>query len=132
MTSFCHKMHHDFKTMLCNTKIFCKWLESYLFRIHASFQEKPTWNKKSYRQKIYYPKTRFDSKVTAFKKVPLLFLTNHSKVLCNILTNQIKALGSKKFPWRRVLGTTVRLNIFSNIRLTNKKFGKNIDRHMGK
>ena len=35
-----------------------------------------------------------------------------------------------KFPWKRVLGTSVRLNIFSTIQLINKKFGSNIDWHM--
>ena len=34
------------------------------------------------------------------------------------------------FPWERALGTAVRLNIFSNIQLKNKKFGSNIDGHM--
>ena len=35
-----------------------------------------------------------------------------------------------KFPWQRVLGTAVRLNIFNNIQLINKKIGSNIDGHM--
>ena len=33
----------------------------------------------------------------------------------------------RKFPWKRVLGTAVRLTIFSNIQLIKKKFGSNID-----
>ena len=36
----------------------------------------------------------------------------------------------RKFPWKRVLGTAVRLTIFSNIQLIKKKFGSNIDGHM--
>ena len=36
----------------------------------------------------------------------------------------------RKFPQKRVLGTAVRLTIFSNIQLIKKKFGSNIDGHM--
>ena len=36
----------------------------------------------------------------------------------------------RKFAWKRVLGTAVRLTIFSNIQLIKKKFGSNIDGHM--
>ena len=36
----------------------------------------------------------------------------------------------RNFPWKRVLGTAVRLTIFSNIQLIKKKFGSNIDGHM--
>ena len=36
----------------------------------------------------------------------------------------------EKFPWKRVLGTAVRLTIFSNIQLIKKKFGSNIDGHV--
>ena len=36
----------------------------------------------------------------------------------------------RKFPWKRILGTTVMLTIFSNIQLIKKRFGSNYDRHM--
>ena len=36
----------------------------------------------------------------------------------------------RKFSWKCVLGTAVMLNIFSNIKLINKKFSRNIDGHM--
>ena len=36
----------------------------------------------------------------------------------------------RRFAWKCVLGTAVRLTIFSNIQLIKKKFGSNIDGHL--
>ena len=51
-----------------------------------------------------------------------------------IFINQNKVLYIKtkfrKFPWKPVLRTAVRLTIFSTIQLIKKKFGSNIDGHM--
>ena len=39
-----------------------------------------------------YHKTRFDSKLVFFNKIPLLMLTNQNKALLIVLTNQNKVL----------------------------------------
>ena len=36
----------------------------------------------------------------------------------------------RKFLWKHVLGTAVKLNIFSKSQLINKEFGSNLDGHM--
>ena len=46
MTSFCHKMHHIFKTMLRKTNIFCKYVKPYFLRIRTNFNRRSTGNKK--------------------------------------------------------------------------------------
>ena len=63
-------------------------------------------------------------------------LSNQIKALFIILTNQNKVLrikikqSSENSLWKRILGTAVRLSIFSNAQLINKKIGSNIDGHM--
>ena len=42
-----------------------------------------------------YHKTRFDSKLGFFKKIPLLMLTKQNKALFIVLTNQNKVLSIK-------------------------------------
>ena len=94
-------------------------------RICANFYGNSSRNKKV---------TCFDSKLAFLKEIPLLMLTNQNKALFIILFNESivhqNEAKFKKFQWKRVLGTAVRLNIFSNIQLIKKKFGSNIDGHM--
>ena len=81
--------------------------------------------------KSTYTKTRLNSKLVVFKNILWLILINQYKTLCIVLTNHDKAskrLGKfRKLPWKCVLGTTLRLKIFSIIQLIKTKFGRNID-----
>ena len=68
-----------------------------------------------------------------FKGNCLLMLTNQNRTLFIILIDQNKVWCIKikqRSEKKRVLGTAVRLTIFSNIQLIKKKFGSNIDGHM--
>ena len=68
-----------------------------------------------------------------FKGNCLLMLTNQNRTLFIILIDQNKVWCIKikqRSEKKRVLGTAVRLTIFSNIQLIKKKFGSSIDGHV--
>ena len=81
MASFCLKNHHNFKTIMPNTKVFGRIVTTILAEDLCQFLWKSDQHIECYRQNIPYQKTLFSLKAV-FKKIVSLILTKQSKTLC--------------------------------------------------